>query len=184
MAALPVEPPTPPDDDPPALVDAGVVPLTTRAAATPSDMVAVRYRDALRAWYIAARAGGATREARLEESVRGVEDAAGSAEMPSLWYWLESARLLRTGDVAGAQTAYEAGMAPAPGPANPPEPREPLGAEAMTSDETIASARPLLLDRLAMVGYLVLMTIAEMVVTYGNPVTVFTLHGGSSRWRR
>ena len=113
MAALPVEEPIP-EDDPPAPVEVAVLPIAAQAPPTPTATVAVRYREAVRAWFIAAKAGGSTREDRLEGSVRGIEEAAASAEMPSMWYWLESARLIRAGDLAGAQVAFDAGMAPPP----------------------------------------------------------------------
>lgn len=66
----------------------------------------------MRARYLVDRAGpSSTRAARLEERVSLLEEAAASVEMPSLWYFLESARLIRAGDLAEAKTAFDAGLA-------------------------------------------------------------------------
>jgi hypothetical protein len=75
-------------------------------------VLAVRYREAVWAWYAAHRAGSTSaRAARLEERVRRLEEAAASVELPSGWYFLESARLIRGGDLSGAKLAFDAGIA-------------------------------------------------------------------------
>jgi hypothetical protein len=84
----------------------------TRDVPSRSALLAVRYREAVWAWYAADRAGSTTaRAARLEERVRRLEEAAASVELPARWYFLESARLIRVGDLGGATTAFDAGIA-------------------------------------------------------------------------
>lgn len=77
-----------------------------------SAVLAVRYRQAVWAWYAADQAGWSpTPAACLEEPVRRLEEAAASVELPARWYFLESARLIRAGDLIGARSAFDSGIA-------------------------------------------------------------------------
>jgi hypothetical protein len=75
-------------------------------------LLAVRYREVLRARFLADRIKSDPRSAeRLEERVHRFEEAAASVELPSRWYFLESARLIRSGDLTGAKSAFDAATA-------------------------------------------------------------------------
>ncbi len=121
MAALAVDRTTTPATiDVPAPVDvavtvpAGDLQAEPRDASSVAALVSARYREALRARYVVDRStsgNGAT--ARLDERLHRFEAAAELVRMPSLWYFLESARLIGSGDLIGAREAFDAGMAPA-----------------------------------------------------------------------
>jgi hypothetical protein len=76
-----------------------------------SEVLAVRYREAVWAWYAAKRVGSGSRAAaRLEERLHQFEEAAASVELADRWYFLESARLIRAGVLTGARSAFDAGV--------------------------------------------------------------------------
>jgi Flp pilus assembly protein TadD len=66
------------------------------------------FTHAIRAWH-AANGPGAEDDAaeRFEASLRNVEEAAALAQSSARPHLLEAARLLRTGDPAGARAAFE-----------------------------------------------------------------------------
>ena len=97
--------------------------------------------------------------------------------MPSRWYLLESARLIRAGDLVGAKGAFDAGIG---GPvADAVIAPAAVGVVGVPAETAVAAARwAVSWDRIALVAYLALLTIAELAVTFGNPLLVFPLHGG------
>ncbi len=94
--------------------------------------------------------------------------------MPSRGYFLESARLIGSGDMTGATDAFDSGMAALTVGA----PTAPAEAEAEVEVDVTARPRALRRDRIALVGYLALLTTAELAVTLASPLLVFPLHGG------
>ena len=109
-----------------------------------------------------------TPAARLEERVHRFEEAAASVELPSRWYFLESARLIRAGDLTGAKSAFDAGIA---------APVLDLAVLPARIDVAVAP-RAVPWDHIALAAYLALLMIGELAVTFGNPLLVFPLHGG------
>lgn len=161
-------------DDLPTIQD----PAAAKDVPPHSDALAARCREAIRARFVADRIGASpAASTRLEERVRRFEEAAASVEMPSQWYFLESARLIRVGDLAEATSAFDAGLAASVADAAIVPHADIVGTP--PPDTGAASVqRTVPWDRIALGTYLVLLAIAELAVTFGNPLLVFPLHGG------
>jgi membrane protease YdiL (CAAX protease family) len=104
----------------------------------------------------------------VRASIRDLEQVARLAETPVRQSLLDAARLLGVGDLSGAQTAYEAALA-FMAAQRPAAPGRLAGAGERVA--SVASAQAV------MAAYLAALTVAEIAVTFGNPLLVFPLHG-------
>ncbi len=195
----------------PATADIGVPSPAATDRPSGAAGLAASYREAVRARYIADQPGSkSARGARLEECVQRLEAVAALVEPPLRWYFLKSASLIRAGDLTGAKSAFDAGMAApmvetaiTPVTVDLPARVEVAALPARVEVATVpartgvaalppagrvaalparvevgVAPRAVPWDRIALVSYLALLTIAELAVTFGDPLLVFPLHGG------
>jgi hypothetical protein len=97
----------------PSVEDPRTMDRTSEARDLPSqsDVLVVRYREAVWAWYAAESAGwGSRASARFDERIHKFENAAAAAKPPDRSYFLQSARLVRAGVLTEAKNAFDAGV--------------------------------------------------------------------------
>jgi uncharacterized protein len=109
--------------------------------------------------------------------VHRFEEAAASVEPPFRWYFLASAGLIRAGDLSGAKSAFDAGIA-APVVDAEIAPAAVDVALLPARIDVAVAPRAVPWDHIALAAYLALLTIGELAVTFVNPLLVFPLHGG------
>jgi len=133
-------------------------------------VVSASYGHAVRTWYAAGETGedpGTTETVRA--SLRDFERVAELAETPLRERLLDVARLLRAGDLSGAQAAFDAAV--------PPEAAHRPAEAALPAPAAEGQAATVVSGPAVMAAYLAALTVAELAVTFGNPLLVFPLHG-------